>query len=259
MTEPVRLAHRVEGPVDGPPVVLAPSLGTTLEMWDELAAALRERYRVVRFDTRGHGDSPVPAGPYTMSELAGDVVRLADVLGLDRFALVGLSIGGALGQLLALEHPDRLASLVLCCTVPRFGDAASWVDRAAQVRTQGMAPLAEPTRARWFTDGFREHRPEVVERLIGMIKSTPVEGYAGCCEALARFDVWSRVARVTAPTRVIAGDQDQSATLPDVREMAARIPEADLVVLEDVAHIANVAEPAGFNRAVLEHLERTVR
>lgn len=257
MTGPVRLAHRVEGPADGPPVVLAPSLGTTSALWDSLAAALREDHRVIRFDTRGHGGSPVPAGPYTMSGLADDVVQLADELGLDRFALVGLSIGGAIGQVLALEHPDRLASLVLCCTVPRFGDPAGWIDRAAQVRSSGMATLAEPTRGRWFTEEFRDRRPDEVERLIGMITSTPVEGYAGCCEALAGFDVWSQLDTLAAPTRVIAGDRDPSATLPDVQEMSERIPGADLVVLDGVSHIANVAAPERFNDAVREHLERT--
>ena len=258
MTGTVTLAHHVEGPVEGPPVVLAPALGTTAAVWDSLAAALREDYRVVRFDLRGHGGSPVPPGPYTMSELADDVVRLADELGLvDRFALVGLSIGGAVGQVLALEQPDRLESLVLCCTVPRFGEPAGWIDRAAQVRSQGMATLAEPSRGRWFTDEFRRGHPDEVERLIDMITATPVEGYAGCCEALARFDLWSRVEKVTAPTRVIAGERDPSAPLPEVREMSERIPGADLVVLEDVSHVANVAAPERFNDAVRAHLERT--
>jgi 3-oxoadipate enol-lactonase len=257
MTRPVRLAYRLEGPADGPPVVLAPSLGTTMALWDGLAAVLEDRYRLIRLDLRGHGGSPVPSGPYAMAELVGDVVRLADELRLERFALVGLSIGGALGQLLALEHPGRLTSLVLGCTVPRFGDPATWLDRAAQVRAEGMASLAEPTRGRWFTDRFREDRPDEVERLVAMLTSTPVEGYAGCCEALACFDAWARMGELRTPTRVVAGDRDPSATLPDVRQMAERIPGADLVVLREVSHIANVADPTGFNSAVLEHLERT--
>lgn len=257
MTTTVRLARRVDGPADGPPVVLAPSLGTTLEMWDGLADRLAERYRVVRIDTRGHGGSPVPDGPYTLSGLAGDVVGVADELGLDRFAFVGLSLGGAIGQVLALEHPARLTALVLCCTVPKFGEPTGWLDRAAQVRAEGMQVLAEPARGRWFTDAFRDRDPDEVERLIAMITATPVEGYAACCEALSGFDLWSQVEKLTAPTRVIAGEHDSAAPVDEVRAMCARIPGADLVVLDGVSHIANVADPARFDAAVLEHLERT--
>jgi 3-oxoadipate enol-lactonase len=257
MTTRVRLAHRVDGPADGPPVVLAPSLGTTLEMWDGLVGTLAERYRVVRVDTRGHGRSPVPDGPYTMAGLADDVVAVADELGLDRFAFVGLSLGGAIGQLLALEYPQRLGALVLCCTVPKFGEPAGWLDRAAQVRAEGMEVLAEPTRGRWFTDDFRDRHPDEVERLIAMITTTPVAGYAACCEALAGFDVGERLDRVSAPTRVIAAEHDQAAPVDQVREMRARIPGADLLVLDGASHIANVADPKRFDAAVLEHLERT--
>lgn len=254
MTAAVRLAHREEGPADGPPVVLAPSLGTTLELWDGLATALAGQYRVVRFDTRGHGGSPAPDGPYTVSGLAGDVVRLADELGLDRFAVVGLSLGGAIGQLLALEHPERLTALVLCCTVPRFGEPQGWHERAAQVRAEGMQVLAEPTRGRWFTDEFRDRHPDTVERLLAMLTGTPVEGYAACCEALAEFDVRTRLHQVSVPTRVIAGEHDGAAPVGQVRDMCARIPGADLVVLDGVSHIANVAAPGRFDEAVLEHL-----
>ena len=256
MTAAVRLAHREEGPAHGPPVVLAPSLGTTLELWDGLAAAaLVEHYRVVRFDTRGHGGSPAPAGPYTVSELAGDVVRLADELGLDRFAVVGLSLGGAIGQLLALEHPERLTALVLCCTVPKFGESSGWRDRAAQVRAEGMQVLAEPTRGRWFTDEFRDRHPDTVERLLAMLTGTPVEGYAACCEALAAFDVRTELHRVGVPTRVIAAEHDGAAPVDEVRDLCARIPGADLVVLDGVSHIANVAAPERFDEAVLQHLK----
>jgi len=257
MTATVQLDHQVEGPADGPPVVLAPGLGTTRAAWDDLARVLRERYLVVRFDTRGHAGSPMPEGPYTVSALAGDVVRLADDLGIDRFALVGLSLGGAIGQVLALEHPDRLAGLVLCCTVPKFGDPANWVDRAALVRGEGMQALAEPTRGRWFTDEFRAESPAAVERLIAMITSCPVEGYAACCEALAGFDAWPRLGQVRTRTLVIAAEHDQSAPLAEVKEMACTIPGADLVVLDGVAHMANVMAPGRFNDAVLEFLEAT--
>ena len=250
----MRLAHHEQGPVDAPAVVLAPSLGTTLAMWDELAAGLAERYRVVRFDTRGHGGSPVPPGPYSTSALAGDVVELADSLGLDRFAVVGLSLGGALGQVLALEHPDRVSALVLCCTGPSFGDPQTWRERAARVRAEGMAWLVEPTKGRWFTPGLLRSHPERTQPLLEMIASTPAEGYAACCDALAAYDVTDRLDQISAPTRVIAGADDPVSPPEVARTLVDGIPDADLVVLDDASHIANVAQPACFNRAVLDHL-----
>ena len=252
----VELKHYEQGPVDAPAVLLAPSLGTTLAMWDDLAEKLAGRYRVVRFDTRGHGASPAPSGPYSVSALAADVVALADSLEIDRFAFVGLSLGGAVGQVLALEHPERLTALVLCCTGPSFGDPQTWRDRAAQVRAEGMGFLAEPTRGRWFTPEFRERHPKQVERLIDMLTSTSPEGYAACCDALASYDVTDRLGEIRVPTRVIAGDHDEVSPPRVGQLMAGRIPDADLVVLDDASHIASVAQPEAFDAAVLEHLDR---
>jgi 3-oxoadipate enol-lactonase len=252
----VALHHLDEGTRDAPAVLLAPSLGTTLGMWDGLTAVLSRRYRVVPFDLRGHGGSPVPPGPYSLEELAGDVLRLADGLGVDRFGFVGLSLGGAIGQVLALDHPDRVAGLVLCCTGPRFADPQTWHDRAALVRAEGMAPLAAPTTERWFTAGFQQQHPEVVDRIIGMLTATSPDGYAACCDALASYDVTSRLGSISAPTRVIAGAEDP-VTGPEVAEhMVAAIPGSDLRVLDGVSHIANVAAPTEFADAVLGHLDR---
>lgn len=256
MTGPVALAHEEQGPPDAPAVLLAPSLGTTRAMWDHTAARLADRYRVVRLDTRGHGDSPVPEGPYTVSELADDLVALADRIGLDRFALVGLSLGGAIAQVLALEHPDRLSALVLCCTGPSFGDPSGWRDRAAQVRAEGMSFLAEPTKERWFTPAFRESHPDEVDRFIAMITATPPVGYAGCCDALEAYDVTDRLHEITAPTLVVAGGQDPVSPPEVARLMVDRIPDADLVVLEESSHIASASQPEQFDEALLEHLGR---
>jgi 3-oxoadipate enol-lactonase len=252
----VDLAHRVDGPPDAPTVILTPSLGTTWEMWDRLTEVLTPAYRVVRHDLRGHGRSPVPAGPYTVEELASDVVALADTLGVERFGFVGLSLGGAIGQLLALSHPDRLAAAVLCCTVPVFGDPSGWTERAALVRAEGMGVLGEATKSRWFTDGFRAAQPEQVDRFIAMITGLDPEGYASCCEALAGFDTTHRLGDITVPTRVVAGADDPVSTVPHCGRMAAAIPGADLVVIDDASHIASVEQPEAFHRAVTEHLER---
>jgi 3-oxoadipate enol-lactonase len=252
----VELAHRVDGPEDAPAVLLSPSLGTTWEMWDELAAELLPRYRVVRFDTRGHGRSSVPAGPWTVTDLASDVLALADRLGIDRFGFVGLSLGGAIGQTLALTAPERLTAAVLCCTVPVFGDPTTWAERAALVRAKGMGVLAEPTKGRWFTDAFRAAHPEQVDRFIAMITGLDPEGYASCCEAVGGFDVRDQLGRIAVPTRVVAGAEDPVATPAACGRLAAAVPGADLVILDEASHIASVARPAAFNRAVVEHLEK---
>ena len=252
----VRLSHRVDGPASAPAVVLGPSLGTTLEMWDDLVDALVPSYRVVRYDTRGHGGSPAPAGPYTTTELAGDVLALADSLGLERFGFVGLSLGGAIAQTLAVTHPDRLTAVALCCTVPSFGGPQPWAERAAQVRAGGMQVLAEATPGRWFADGFRARRPDVVEAYLDMLTGIAPEGYAACCEALGGFDLTDELARIAVPVRVIAGAEDPVATASGCKAMAAAIPGADLVVLEDASHMASAERPDEFNRAVVEHLRR---
>lgn len=252
----VPLAHRVDGPDTAPAVLLAPSLGTTWEMWDRLADGLTASYRVVRFDTRGHGRSPVPPGPYTVPDLADDVLALADSLEADRFGFVGLSLGGAIGQTLAVTHPDRVAAAVLACTVPAFGDPATWTERAAAVRASGMAQLAEPTRGRWFTDGFRASDPDTVEWLIAMLTGTDPEGYASCCEALAGFDLWGALDSIAAPVRVVAGADDPVATPSACAEMTAAIAGAGLVVIDDASHMAGAAQPAAFDAAVTEHLGR---
>jgi 3-oxoadipate enol-lactonase len=240
-------------------VFLGPSLGTTLRLWDGLATDLAGDHRVVRFDTRGHGRSPVPAGGYTVEGLAADVVALADRLGIDRFAYVGISLGGAVGQVLALDHADRLTSLVLCCTAPVFGDPATWTERAGTVRRDGLEPLVGPTTDRWFTPAFRASNPDDVARVMAMFRATPVEGYAGCCEALAAYDVTDRLGSVTTPTRVIAGSDDPG-TPPEVaRVIADAVPGADLVVVDGAAHIANVARPLELNAAVREHLAAGAR
>lgn len=252
----VSLHYQEQGRPDGPAVLLAPSLGTTLDMWDELADALSGRYRVIRFDTRGHGGSPVPAGPYSVEELADDVLALADRLGIDRFAVVGLSLGGAVAQTLALRAPERLTALVLCCTGPSFGEPGDWRSRAARVRADGMGWLLEPTRQRWFTPEFPATHPRRAEALLEQIANTPPEGYAACCEALAGFDTTARLAEIRTPTRVISGADDPVSPPSTGEILHCGIAGADLVVLPDSSHIANVARVDEFNAAVAEFLEQ---
>jgi 3-oxoadipate enol-lactonase len=251
----VALHHRVDGPPDAPLLVLGPSIGTDLHLWDANLAELSSRFRVLRFDTRGHGRSPAPAGPYTTSELAADVLALVDHLGVERFAYCGVSLGGAVGQQLALDHGDRLTAVVLCCTAAKFGDADDWNARANRVRAEGTEWLVEPSRTRWFSDPAH---PDA-ERMLATLRATPAEGYAGCCEALAGFDTRACLDRIATPTRVLAG-ADDPATPPDVaRQLADGIDGADLVVLPRAAHLATAERPTAASQAILDHLRRANR
>lgn len=254
----VALHYREHGRRDAPPVLLAPSIGTTNAMWDDLAAALAMRYRVIRFDTRGHGGSPVPDGPYSTTDLADDTCALADSLGIGRFALVGLSIGGASAQTLAARSPERLTALVLCCTNPVFGTAADWHQRAATVRARGMSWLVEPTEQRWFPAGFAAAHPHRAADLLSQLTHTPPEGYAGCCEALATFDATDTLRGISTPTRIIIGDDDPVSPPSVGRTLRSAIPDSDLVTLPDAAHLANIAQPRPFNDAVINHLDTHV-
>ena len=213
-------------------LVLSNSLGTTLEMWDPQLPALTERFRVVRYDRRGHGRSPVPPGPYTIDDLGGDVLALLDRLELERVSFCGLSIGGAVGMWLAAEAPERIDRLVLCCTKALFAPPEQWTERAATVRAGGVATVSEATLGRWFTPAFHTARPDVVERFRAMLVGTPPEGYAGCCEALAGTDLRARLGVISAPTLVITGEHDPVAPPPEGEELAAAIPGARHVVVE---------------------------
>lgn len=257
-SQTVALNHYTQGPPEAAAVFLGGSLGTSLAMWDSLADHLAHGYHVVRLDIRGHGSSPAPAGPYTMSELAADVVAVADELEIGRFAYVGLSLGGGIGLELGVEHADRLTSLVLCGTAARFGDPDTWRERSERVHAEGTHWLVETTRDRWFTQEFQQEHPEQVADIMDMLANTSPVGYAGCCDALAGFDLTDRLGEVRTPTRVIGADEDPVTPLDATRALANGIPGADHVVIEGAAHISNVARPEALNRAVGEHLSSTV-
>jgi 3-oxoadipate enol-lactonase len=249
----VRLGYELTGPEDAPVVVLANSLGTTSAMWDPQVAALRERFRVLRYDHRGHGASEVPPGPYTLDDLGQDVLGLIDDLGLGRVLFCGLSLGGMVGMWLASRAPERVQRLVVCCSSARIEPASLWTDRAAKVRANGTASIAEQIVARWFTPAFGARAPEVVARAVAMLAATPDEGYAGCCEAIAAMDLRERLSAITAPTLVVAGAEDPATPLAHAEGLAAGIPEARLAVV-DASHLANIEQPEPVTRLLLDHL-----
>ncbi|WP_342787232.1 3-oxoadipate enol-lactonase [Actinomadura decatromicini] len=244
---------RVDGPDDAPAVVLGPSLGTSMDLWLPQLPTLTAGWRVLRYDLPGHGGSPTPDGPFTVADLADAVARLMDEHGVDRAAYAGVSLGGAVGVELALRAPDRVASLVLCCTSPRFGEPGPWRERAALVRRDGTEALAETAPGRWFTPGFTGAEPYVA-----MLRAADREGYAACCEALARFDATDRLGGITAPTLVIAGADDVP-TPPrgHADRLVAGIPDARLTVLDGAAHLANAERPGPVTGAIAAHLDRT--
>lgn len=251
------LHHRVTGPPDAPVVVLGGSLGTTLDLWQPQVARLSRRWRVVSFDLRGHGDSPSAPGPTTVSDLAADVLALADSVGAHSFGYCGLSLGGAIGQVLAATRPGRVRALVLCCTSARFGEAAqSWRQRAARVRAEGTGWLVEPSRTRWFAPGFAARDPGTAQRLLAAITTTTAEGYAACCDALADFDGRPLLGAISAPTLVIAGDADVATPATMSAELATGIGAAELVVVRDAGHLASAERPEVVTDLIAAHLER---
>lgn len=240
----VLLHHAEEGDPAGRPVVFANSLGTDLRVWDALLPHLPSGLRIIRYDMRGHGLSEAPAGDYYMGELVGDAAGLMDHLGARDAVFVGLSIGGVVAQGLAAERPDLVAAAVLCNTAPKIGTEAMWQERITTVRGKGIAALADAVLERWFSRGFREGRAEELAGWRNMLVRTPVEGYAGCCAALADTDLRDSTPRLRLPVLAVAGSED-GATPPDlVREMAGSIAGARFALIRGAGHIPCVEAPA---------------
>src|SRR6516164_7718104 len=231
----------VEGAERATVLMLSNSLGTTLHMWDGQVAPFTKHFRLVRYDRRGHGQSGVPQGPYTMEGLGRDVLAILDALGIEKINWCGLSMGGMVGQWLGANAPSRVQRLVLTNTSSYFADKALWNDRIALVREKGVAAFAAATMERWFTKGFRERAPEVVARTQEMFAATPLEGYLGCAAAVRDMDQRELLPRITAPTLVIAGRHDP-ATPPEANEYISKhIPGAQFRLL-DAAHLSNVEQ-----------------
>jgi len=241
----INLAYRVDGPTHAPWVVMSHSLACDHTMWDPQMQALRD-YRVLRFDTRGHGASDVPEGEYTIEQLGDDARALLDALGVDRCHFVGLSMGGMIGQQLALSAPTRLLSLTLADTSSRYPASVVpvWNERISLVRAQGMDAVLQPTLERWFTARFRQEQPHAVA------------GYIGCAHAIPRIDFTSRLESLRFPTMVVVGAEDQGTPVAMAQEIAAAITGSELHVIDAAAHLSNVEQPDRFNAVLAAFLKR---
>ncbi|HEX6683672.1 MAG TPA: 3-oxoadipate enol-lactonase [Candidatus Limnocylindrales bacterium] len=250
----VPLHYTLDGPADAPVLVLGSSLGTAGAMWQPQMEALTARFRVLRYDHRGHGGSPVPPGPYTLADLGGDLLALLDILELREVRLGGLSLGGMVAMWVAANAPERVERLALLCTSAKLGPPSVWSDRIAGVRAGGVAAVADAVLERWFTPEFAARHAGVVAWARRMLVTTPEEGYVGCCAAIQHMDLVPDLARIGAPTLVIAGDRDPSTPPPHLEQIAAGIGGAKLEIVPDAAHLANVQQPETVNRLLLEWL-----
>lgn len=250
----VEVYHEITGSPDSPVVMLAGPLGSTLDIWQPHVESLSEQFRVLRYDHRGHGRSPVPYGSYTIEDLALDALALLDRLGIERAAFCGLSLGGMVGIWLATRAPSRLSSLVLCSTTAHYDDHGPFIERAASVRWLGTGDIAAEVVAGWFTPGWAADHPEIVAQCVQMITKTADDGYVECCSAIAGWDGRRMLGRIAAPTLVIAGSKDRGTPVtPHAKTLASAIYRAKLEVL-DAAHLAVIEQAERANRLIAKHV-----
>ncbi len=244
--------HIVDG--GGAPVVLIHSLGATLEMWEPQVDPLAERFRLIRFDLRGHGGTNAEPGDWTVGDMADDVADLLEGVGAERAHLVGISLGGAVAMTAALRYPERVDRLVLMGTAPKLGTIESWHERAVAVKAEGCEPLADATMRRWFSPWFRDEHPEVVARVRERFAACDAEGYASCCEALAKFDLRGRLGGIEAPTLVVYGTDDEIISRADAEGIAEEVDGAEVVAVEGAKHLVSVERADLVDRRLIEFL-----
>lgn len=248
----------LDGPPSAPVVMMSHALATNLTLWDSQIDALSRNFRLLRYDSLGHGGTDAPSGPYTLDQLAELAGGLLDALNMRPVHFLGISMGGMIGQALALARPQVLASLMLCDTSSRTPAEAQplWKERIKVATEEGMEPLVEPTIGRWFTPPFRAARPEVVERVRGMIRGTAPAGYIGCCHAIAALDLAPRISAIKLPAIIIVGADDPGTSAAMARAIHEQISGSELVTIPRASHLSNIEQTEKFNQVVMTFLSR---
>lgn len=249
----IQIYYEWAGAEDKPVLVFSNSLGTNLHMWAPQVNEFKKHFQLLRYDKRGHGQSGAPSGPYSIEQLGWDVVRLLDVLKLDRAHFCGLSIGGMTGMWLGANAPKRFHKIALCNTAPKFGTAGTWNTRIQTVRSGGMKVIAGGVLERWLTPGFRALHPDDTQAILAMLESANPQGYIACCEAVRDADMGQTLGAIRVPCLVLAGTHDTSATVADSHFLAERIPGAQYAEVA-AAHLSNIEARDDFNRHVMQFL-----
>ena len=244
----------VEGPEDAPPLMLSNSLGTNFHMWDAQAPEFARHYRLIRYDRRGHGQSAVPPGPYSMERLGLDVLAILDALAVRKTNWCGLSMGGMVGQWLGANAPERVEKLVLSNTHYFYPDKAPWIERIKTVQEKGLGALVDANMQRWFTEDFRKRAPEAIDRMKKMFIATDPKGYLACCEGLMAMDFRESNPSITTPTLIIVGSQDFATPAEAGQTIQQQIKGAKLATI-DAAHISNMEQPQAYAKTVLDFLQ----
>lgn len=252
----ISTAYALEGPADAPVIMFSTSLMCDHRMWEKQASALIPIYRVLRYDTRGHGGSESTSDEYSMDLLADDAASLLSALGIERVHFVGLSLGGFIAQALTLRHPDVIASLVLCDTACHMPPESIWDDRIELARSKGVEPFAEIMVDRWFTERFRDASPHELEPVKAMIRGTSVDGFVGCCHAAKRMNFAPALSGITKPTLVVVGEHDPGTPVSAARVLRDGIKGSELCIIDDAAHLTNIEKPDEFNSALTNFLAR---
>jgi 3-oxoadipate enol-lactonase len=248
--------YELHGKEGAPWLTLSHSLACSVRMWDEQIASFKDRYRILAYDTRGHGQSAAPAGDYTLEQLADDLKGLFDHLKISRTHYCGLSMGGMIGQTFALKYPGVLQTLVLADTSSRIPPEAGpmWEERIKIAQSQGMQPLVQPTLERWLTPAYRDAHPETAARVGALIANTPVPGYVGCCRAIPKLDLTARLKEIKVPIQIIVGADDQGTPVAMSKTIHENAPGSRLDILPNAAHLSNIEQPQAFDRALEDFL-----
>lgn len=248
--------YEIHGKEGAPWLVFSHSLACNVRMWDGEVERYKDRFRVLTYDSRGHGQSAAPKGAYTLEQMADDLHALLQHVGASKVNFCGLSMGGMIGQTFALKYPGVFQTMTLCDTTSRYPAEASsmWQERIRAAESQGLAALVQPTLERWFTAGFRKNRPDEVQKVAAQIEKTPLAGYVGCCHAIPKINVTARLKEIRCPALVICGAEDPATPPAMAREIQENLPGARLELIPQAAHLSNIEQPEAFNRALGDFL-----